>query len=78
MKKIQGLQALHGGISDAMLDLGASINVMPTSVYKSLHLGDLKRTSVFIHLANRNDVLPLGVIEDVLVRVNNMIFLANE
>ena len=32
--------------TDAMLDLGALFNVMPTSVYKSLHLGDLKPTNV--------------------------------
>jgi len=35
-----------------MLDLGASINVMPTSVYRLFHLGDLKPTGVVIHLAN--------------------------
>jgi len=48
-----------------MLDLGASINVMPKSVYRSLHLGDLKPTSVVIHLANRSVAVQLGVIEDV-------------
>jgi len=37
--------------TDAMLDLGVLINVMPTSVYRSLHLGDLKPTDVVIHLA---------------------------
>ena len=60
-----------------MLDLGASINVMSTLVYKSLHLGDLKPTGVVIHLTNISVVLQLGVIENVLVRVNNMIFPAN-
>ncbi|RDX70503.1 hypothetical protein CR513_50246, partial [Mucuna pruriens] len=29
---------------DAMLDLGASINVMSTSIYKSLKFGDLEST----------------------------------
>ncbi|RDX87876.1 hypothetical protein CR513_30602, partial [Mucuna pruriens] len=37
---------------DAMLDLGASINVMPTSVYKSLNFGDLEPTRMTIQLAN--------------------------
>jgi len=50
-----------------MLDLGASINVKPTSVYRSLHLGDLKSTSVVIQLVNRSFAPPVGVIEDVLV-----------
>jgi len=50
---------------------------MPTSVFRSLHLGDLKPTGVEIHLANRSVVPPLRVIEDVLVRVNNLIFPAD-
>ena len=58
-----------------MLDLGASIDVMPTSVYKSLHLGDLKPIGVLIHLANWSVAIPLGVIEDMLVRVKDWIFL---
>ncbi|XP_014496783.1 uncharacterized protein LOC106758366 [Vigna radiata var. radiata] len=38
-------------IAKALVDLGASINVMPSSVYKALHLGKLKPTSVIIQLA---------------------------
>ena len=37
---------------DAMLNLGASINVMSTLVYRSLHVGDLKPPSVVIRLTN--------------------------
>ncbi|RDY07769.1 hypothetical protein CR513_08074, partial [Mucuna pruriens] len=62
---------------DAMLDLGASINVMPTSIYKSLNFGDLEPTVMTIQLANRSVVQPLGVLEDVLVHVNELIFLAD-
>jgi len=47
---------------------------MPTSIYRSLHVGDLKPAGVVIHLANQSVVIPLGVIEDVLVRVKDMIF----
>ncbi|RDX69985.1 hypothetical protein CR513_50827, partial [Mucuna pruriens] len=59
--------------TDAMLDLGASINVMPTSVCKSLNFGDLEPTGMEIQLANRSIVQPLGVLEDVLVQVNELI-----
>ncbi|RDX69448.1 hypothetical protein CR513_51436, partial [Mucuna pruriens] len=38
--------------ADAMLDLGASINVMPASVYRSLNFGDLEPTRMTIELAN--------------------------
>ncbi|RDX94167.1 hypothetical protein CR513_23481, partial [Mucuna pruriens] len=62
---------------DAMLDLGASINVMPTSIYKSLNFGDLEPTRMTIQLANRSVVQPLGVLEDVLVQVNELIFLVD-
>jgi len=51
--------------NSAMLDLGASINVMPLSVFTSLHLRPLKTTSVVIQLANRSTVNLAGVLEDV-------------
>ncbi|RDY09473.1 hypothetical protein CR513_06156, partial [Mucuna pruriens] len=62
---------------DAILDWGASINVMPTSIYKALNFGDLERTGMTIQLANRSIVQPLGVLEDVLVQVNELIFPTN-
>ncbi|CAN6552335.1 unnamed protein product [Malus baccata var. baccata] len=49
----------------AMLDLGASINVMPYSIYASMNLGELKNDGVIIQLA------------DVLVQVNHLIFPAD-
>ncbi|RDY12845.1 hypothetical protein CR513_02310, partial [Mucuna pruriens] len=52
--------------ADAMLDLGASINVMPTSIYISLNFGDLEPIGSVVQ--------PLGVLEDVLVQVNELIF----
>ena len=61
-------------IECAMLDLGASINVMPHSVYASLKLGLLKQTRVIIQLADRSNAYPDGVVEDVLVKINNLIF----
>ncbi|RDY10552.1 hypothetical protein CR513_04923, partial [Mucuna pruriens] len=60
-----------------MLDLVASINVMPTSIYKSLNFGDLEPTEMMIQLANRSVVQPLGILEDVLVQVNELIFPAD-
>ncbi|RDX98547.1 Pro-Pol polyprotein, partial [Mucuna pruriens] len=60
--------------ADTMLDLGASINVMPASTYRSLNFGDLEPTGMTIQLANRSIVQPLGVLEDVLVQVNELIF----
>ncbi|KAM1610502.1 hypothetical protein ACFXTN_020897 [Malus domestica] len=61
----------------AMLDLGASINVMPFSIYASMHLGELKKDGVIIQLADRSNAYPKGVLEDVLVQVNHLIFPAD-
>ena len=64
-------------IEKAMLDLGASINVLPYSLYKSLGLGPLHETGVVVQLTDRSSVFPKGVVEDVLVMVDNLIFTAD-
>ena len=58
----------------AILDLGASINVMPYSIYSSLNLDPLEKTGVVIQLADRSNVYPRGVVEDVLVQVHEFVF----
>ncbi|XP_029126180.1 uncharacterized protein LOC109793415 [Cajanus cajan] len=59
---------------NAMLDLVASINFMPLSIFKSLSLGPMQPTGVVIQLANRSVAHPTGFIEDVLVQVDELIF----
>ncbi|KAM2220061.1 hypothetical protein ACFX1S_019308 [Malus domestica] len=61
----------------AMLDLGASINVIPYSIYASMNLGALKNDGVIIQLADRSNAYPKGVLEDVLVQVDHLIFPAD-
>jgi len=61
----------------AMLDLGASINVMPRSAYNKLNLGELKKTGVVLQLAGRSSIHLDGVLEDVLVQVNELVFPAD-
>ncbi|XP_031127562.1 uncharacterized protein LOC116029656 [Ipomoea triloba] len=64
-------------VEKVMLDLGASINVMPLSIYSSLDVGALKETGVIVQLTNRSNVYPVGVLEDVLVQVDGLIFPAD-
>ncbi|XP_031270994.1 uncharacterized protein LOC116129387 [Pistacia vera] len=64
-------------IEKAMLDPGASINVMPLSIYSYLNIGPLKETGVIIQLADRSNVYPKGVLEDVLAQVNGLVFPAD-
>ncbi|XP_060959274.1 uncharacterized protein LOC133030518 [Cannabis sativa] len=44
-------------INKALLDLGASVNLLPYSVYKQLGLGELKPTSITLQLADRRPFL---------------------
>ncbi|XP_056695527.1 uncharacterized protein [Spinacia oleracea] len=60
-----------------MLDLGASINVMPKSIYDTLNVGSLSKTDIVIQLADRSNAFPIGVLEDVLVQVNELVFPAD-
>ncbi|XP_058192109.1 uncharacterized protein LOC131309504 [Rhododendron vialii] len=61
-------------IDKALLDLGASVNLLPYSVYEQLGLGELKPTSITLQLADRSIKVPCGVIEDVLVKVDKFYF----
>ncbi|WKA06680.1 hypothetical protein VitviT2T_024570 [Vitis vinifera] len=61
-------------VEKALLDLGASVNLLPYSVYKQLGLGELKPTSITLSLADRSVKIPRGVIEDVLVQVDNFYY----
>ncbi|XP_071924756.1 uncharacterized protein [Coffea arabica] len=64
-------------IEKAMLNLGASINVMPRSIYNILNLGPLKEMGIIIQLANKSNAYLDGVLEDILVQVDKLIFPAN-
>jgi hypothetical protein len=78
-RKDQGMFAIPYTIGNrklekAMLDLGALINVMPLSIYKDLNLEPLKETNVIIQLVDRSNSYPEGVVKDVLIGVNKLIF----
>jgi len=61
-------------VSKALCDLGASINLMPLSIFKRLGIGEVKPTMITLQLANRLVTYPYGVVEDVLVKVDKFIF----
>jgi len=56
-------------IESALCDLGASVSVMPYSLYKKLNAGSLKDTPARIQLADRSFKRPLGILEDMPVKV---------
>ncbi|GJW78919.1 reverse transcriptase domain-containing protein [Tanacetum coccineum] len=61
----------------ALADLGASINLMPLSVWKQLSLPELTSTRMTLELANRSIVISTGVAEDVFVKVEKFYFSAD-
>ncbi|KAM1439543.1 hypothetical protein TB2_012665 [Malus domestica] len=56
----------------ALIDLGASINLMPFSVFQILGQGEIKPTSVILQLADRSVAYPRGIIEDLIIKVDNL------
>ncbi|KAK8676469.1 hypothetical protein V6N13_142043 [Hibiscus sabdariffa] len=58
----------------SLCDPGASINLMPKSVFQKLGIGEAKPTTVMLQLADCSYVQPEGKIEDILVRVDKFIF----
>src|SRR3954470_19903580 len=61
-------------VNKALLDLGASINLLPYSTYLLLGLGDLKPTNMRIQLADRSIRIARGIVEDVLIKIENFYF----
>ena len=61
-------------IDKALLDLGASVNLLPYSMYKQLGLGELKPTNITLSLADRSVKIPKGIVEDVLVKVDKFYY----
>ena len=61
-------------IDKALLDLGASVNLLTYSVYKKLGLGELKPTNITLSLADRSVKIPKGIVEDVLVKVDKFYY----
>ena len=61
-------------IDKSLLDLGASVNLLPYSVYKQLGLGELKPTNITLSLADRSVKIPKGIVEDVLVKIDKFYY----
>nr|GEZ01241.1 reverse transcriptase domain-containing protein [Tanacetum cinerariifolium] len=61
----------------ALEDLGASINLMPLSIWKKLKLHTLSDTKMVLELADRTISKPTGVAENVFVKVSKFYFPAD-
>ena len=64
-------------IERALCDLGASVNLLPYSVYLQLGLEELQPTSVTLQLADRSVRVPKGILKDVLVQIGSFVYPAD-
>ncbi|XP_042019017.1 uncharacterized protein LOC121766847 [Salvia splendens] len=64
----------QGKVDKALCDLGASIHIMPLKYYENLNIRPLKTSDVIIRLADNTAIKTMGMIEDVLVNVDDFIF----
>ncbi|GJU18342.1 reverse transcriptase domain-containing protein [Tanacetum coccineum] len=62
-------------INNALADLGASISLMPYTMYEKLGLGEPKATRMSLELADRSIEYPRGIIENVLIKVDKFVLL---
>ncbi|XP_070057861.1 uncharacterized protein [Nicotiana tomentosiformis] len=67
----------NADFAKALCDLGASINLMPYSVFKTLGIGKPRLTSMRLQMVDRTMKRSLGIIDDVLVRVDKFILPAD-
>ena len=59
-------------IKTALCDLGASVSVMPLSLYRRLDLNKLTPTEISLQMADKSTAIPVGICEDVPVVVANV------
>ncbi|XP_060187293.1 uncharacterized protein LOC132616715 [Lycium barbarum] len=63
----------HHNFACALCDNGASINLMPLAIFKQSRLGTPRPMSMRLQMANRTIKRPVGVVDDVLVRVGEFL-----
>ncbi|GKC66572.1 reverse transcriptase domain-containing protein [Tanacetum coccineum] len=65
-KKVQPLEIVE---CLALVDLGASINLMSLSIWRKISLPELTPTQMILELADRSTTRPTGIAEDIFMRV---------
>src|SRR3954464_7112722 len=61
----------------ALIDLGASVSLMPLSIYKRLGIGKVQDTRMTLQFADHSVKRPYGIVEDVLVKIDKFVFLVD-
>ena len=61
-------------LGPSLVDLGASVNFLPYSVYVDLGLGELEPTNIILQLPDHSVKIPRGIVKDVLIQVDKFYF----
>jgi len=64
-------------MDNTLLDLGASINLMPLAMLRKIGYLELQPTKMLLQLADISIKYQYGVVEDVLVKVDKFMFPVN-
>ncbi|GJS20919.1 zinc knuckle CX2CX4HX4C containing protein [Tanacetum coccineum] len=59
--------------NNALADLGASISIMPLSMYKRLGMGKLELINMVIEMADNTKSIPKGIVKNLLIKINKFI-----
>ncbi|GJR56807.1 reverse transcriptase domain-containing protein [Tanacetum coccineum] len=62
-------------INNALVDMGASISLVPYMMYEKLRLGEPKATRMSLELADRSIQYQRGIIENLLIKVDKFVLL---
>ena len=65
---------INGQSQMVMLDLGASVSILPSFIYDTLESPEMRATRSVIQLANGTHIMPLGMVENVVVTVSGLSF----
>ena len=67
---IISIQVGNFQMTRALMDLGASVSILPGSLYDQYEFGPIKKANTTVVLADLSHKLPRGVLTDVIVKVN--------
>ncbi|GJU40794.1 reverse transcriptase domain-containing protein, partial [Tanacetum coccineum] len=60
-----------------MADLGASVNVIPKSMFEHLKLAQLKKTDMLAEMTDMTKRSPIRIVENILVKIDKFLFLSD-
>ena len=60
-----------------LCDIGASVSLMPYSIYKRINLKEIKPTNMCLSMADKSITYPLGILENVLTKVGKFVIPAD-